>query len=236
MQSAAQKNTVYSYSDWCKSSNLLITPNLCTHPTKDKVACENEIKGIWDVKTNSCTRAPYYGALPSSDRFLPKGIYTISSLETHEGYTGGKDNVWNLKNSSGDKVKQAIHGIPNSEERIRASNELLSLLNKDLSSGKVPEKYLNNTSAIARANQSYGCVGIPENFVDNPKVMSIVKSQTGKSGILGFFNEQIRVFVMGDRPNENYLVSSDNYFKGIEGNGQSCQNPLSVAKNVGTMV
>jgi hypothetical protein len=95
-------------------------------------------------------------------------------------------------------MSAAIHGIPNTNERLVASKDLQNLLQSDINSGKVPEEYLNNVKAITQANQSFGCIGIPASFVDNPKVQSIIKSNINK----------IKVFAMGE-DSQDFLVQND---------------------------
>jgi hypothetical protein len=187
---------------WCEMSGLKTTPHICTDP-----------------KTNE-PKQPYYSVLANTkDRFLSKGIYSIKFLGTSTGYVGGKNNVFKMVDNQGKLLGAAIHGIPNLPERLRASENLESLLKKDIKSGKVPEKYLESIKAIANANQSFGCVGVPAKFIDNPNVQKLAKGA--------------RVFVMGE--DENFLVNNSNeYFKYLGGDGYKCQNPMNLAQNLGS--
>lgn len=181
----------FTYNDWCKVSGLKDTPHLCTDP-----------------KTNT-KKDPTYSILKTlKSRFIPKGIYTITGLEYHKGYAGGDANTYRLKPLTLDgtitsamqskAVSPAIHGIPNISERLKASKDLESKLKSDISGGKVPPEYLNDINAILMANQSYGCVGVPASFVDDPKVKTLI--QQYKTGI--------RVFAMGEST-QDYLVKND---------------------------
>jgi len=171
------------------------SPSLCTNPQTKKHA------------------DPYYGVLTSiSARFLPKGIYTINGLSYHEGYTGGSKggykNQFNLKPiklegtitaAAKENISTAIHGIPGLPDRLKASKDLEGVLQSDVSGGKVPAKYLDNIKAILAANQSFGCIGVPASFVNNPKVQSIVSSNVNV----------IKVFALGE-DSQDFLVKNDN--------------------------
>jgi hypothetical protein len=197
---------VFSLQDWCKVSNLESTPHLCTDPSDKK-------------KKN-----PYYGPIASlSSRFLPKGIYTINGLQYNEGYTGGAKggakNTFRLQPiklegtitaAAKQGLTSAIHGIPGEEGRLKASKELETLLKTDVNGGKVPPQYLDNVKAILNANKSYGCVGVPASFIDNPKVQSIVTANVGK----------IKVFAMGE-DSQDFLVKNDDKSKPGLGDYQS---------------
>jgi hypothetical protein len=213
----------FTRQDWCKVSGLESTPKLCTN-TKAKTfeACMAAGKGKephFDSKTQTCSHQPSYGALIKiSKRFLPKGIYSISSLNRDEGYVGSGKNKFSLKSSDGGSAAAAIHGIPGSSERLTASKDLELLLKKDISSGKVPKEYLEAAKQIAYANQSYGCIGVPAKFIDNPKVQKLAKGA--------------RVFVMGETK-QNFLVqNSSEFFDKLSGDGQQCVNPIMLAQSM----
>jgi peptidoglycan hydrolase-like protein with peptidoglycan-binding domain len=184
----------FTREDWCKISGMESKPELCTDPkTKTK-------------------KAPYYGPIANlTSRFLPKGIYTINGLSYHEGYTGGSKggtkNTFSLKPiklegtitaAASKGLSAAIHGIPGEEGRLKASKELETLLRADVNSGKVPPQYLDNIQAILNANKSFGCIGVPASFVNNPKVQSIITSNVNK----------IKVFAMGE-DSQDFLVKND---------------------------
>ena len=214
----------FTHKDWCKVGGSVADPQICTHPNvKTKEECDKLPKYMgaqFMPATKSCKVKENYGALASiATRFLPKGIYTIKGLTYNKGYTGGSaggnKNVWWLKpiklegtitaaqNKSG--MMQAIHGIPGIEERLKASKALESKLKSDVSSGKVPSQYLDDVKAILNANQSYGCVGVPAKFIDNPKVAPVVKNNINS----------IKVFSLG-QDTQDFLVKNDDKQTGID--------------------
>jgi hypothetical protein len=81
---------------------------------------------------------------------------------------------------------------------VTASRNLEEKLRSDINGGKVPKEYIASIQTILAANQSYGCVGIPESFVNNPKVYSIVKDNVNN----------IKVFAMGE-DTQDFLVKKD---------------------------
>jgi peptidoglycan hydrolase-like protein with peptidoglycan-binding domain len=191
----------FTREDWCKISNMESKPELCTDP-----------------KTGRKTK-PFYGPIANlSSRFLPKGIYTINGLIYNEGYVGGSrggaKNQFGLKpiklegtiTAAAQKgLSAAIHGIPGESGRLKASKELETALKADVNSGKVPPQYLDNIKAILDANRSFGCIGVPASFVNNPKVQSIISANVNK----------IKVFAMGE-DSQDFLVKND----GNQGNDQ----------------
>lgn len=196
----SDKSPALTVEKWCELSGLKSKPHLCT-----------------DDKTNT-RKQPYYSVLANTaNRFLPKGIYSITSLSRHEGYVGGGKNVFSMKDEKGNEIAAAIHGIPNLPERLRASAELETILKKDIASGKVPKEYLKSIKTIANANQSFGCVGVPAKFIDNPKVKDLAANA--------------RVFVMGE--SGDYLVqNATEYFEKLGSDGQNCMNPASLANKM----
>lgn len=213
----------FTHEDWCKVSGLDITPKLCTN-TKAKtfeacMAAGKDKKPQFDPKTKICSHGASYGPLAKiAKRFLPKGIYSVNYLARDEGYVGSGKNKFTLKSSDGKPVAAAIHGIPNLEPRLTASKDLESLLKKDISSGKVPQEYLEAAKQIAYANQSYGCVGVPAKFIENPKVQKLAPGA--------------RVFVMGES-NQDFLVqNSSEFFDKLHGDGQQCVDPIMVAQSM----
>ena len=201
----AQKNTQpFHPEDWCKASNLDTQPHLCTNKgTKEK-------------------QFPSYASLNNiAVKFIPKGIYTINALTRNSGYSGVGKNLFSLADSSGKQMSAAIHGIPKIEVRLIASAKLESLLQSEKNNNRVPQEYLNAVDTIiASANMSYGCIGIPASFVEDPKVIEAVK--------VG-----VPVYVMGEG-NKGYLVqNSSNYFNKLNGDGESCTNPMMIAQSTG---
>ena len=192
-----------THEKWCELSGLDSTPYKCTD------------------KNTKTKKNPFYSVLANiSERFIPKGIYSISFLTKTEGYQGTLKNDFRMVDDKGKPVAAAIHGIPNLPDRLKASADLELLLKKDISSGRVPEKYLNNIKAITNANKSFGCIGVPTNFIDNPKVQNLS---------LG-----ARVFVMGE--GKDFLVqNADEYFKKLSGDGENCVNPMSLANKMSIM-
>jgi hypothetical protein len=198
-----EKNEIYTTADWCKASGLKSTPHLCTD------------------KTGSY-KSPYYATLLKlKERFLAKGIYSIDKIFRKSGYSGKGTNVYGFKDEKGDSNPAAIHGIPNIKDRLIASDELQKKLKTDLKNGKVPQEYLNDVNLIANANMSFGCIGVPAEFVDNPKVIDAVKIGT-------------QLFVIGEN-NNNYLVQNSNeFFDRLGSDVESCINPTSLAQQIGS--
>lgn len=190
--------------EWCKISGLESSPYKCTDPS-----------------TKSSKR-PYYSILANlKNRFIPKGIYKISYLGRNEGYVGKGKNEFSLKDNQGNDISAAIHGIPNLPERLKASTELETKLKTDISNGQVPEEYLNAIKDIANANQSFGCIGVPAKFIENPKVISKVK-------------EGCAVFVIGENETNFLVQNSDDFFNKLSSDGKNCQNPESLASKMTT--
>lgn len=205
----AQKDSKsFTVSDWCKVSKnknkkfLLDKPYNCTDPdTGEKTL-------------------PGYSVLTSlKSRFLPKGIYSIGYLSQNKGYVGTGKNQFGLKDSEGTQISAAIHGIPAGiESRLTASKDLEDLLKKNIENGTVPQEYLNSIKTIASANQSFGCIGVPAKFIDNPKVKKLAPSS--------------RVFVMGETK-QNFLVqNSSEFFDKLSGDGKQCFNPTRLAQSM----
>jgi hypothetical protein len=197
----------FTVSDWCKVSKnknkkfLLDKPYNCTDPdTGEKTL-------------------PGYSVLTSlKSRFLPKGIYSIGYLSQNKGYAGTGKNQFGLKDSKGIQSAAAIHGIPNIEERLTASKDLEDLLKKNIENGIVPQEYLNSIKTIASANQSFGCIGVPAKFIDNPKVKKLAPNS--------------RVFVMGETK-QNFLVqNSSEFFDKLSGDGKQCFDPTRLAQSM----
>jgi hypothetical protein len=223
-QSEQQKGKEYSFAQWCKDSGVSHIPSVCTD-VNVKTAEDCAKQPAWrSAKWTGtyCTVKPSYGSLPVASRFFPKGIYDVRYLKREEGYVGaGKNTFYVGREGEKGNVPNAIHGIPKSEERLRASNELEKYLQKNVESGQVPEKYLNNTKSISKANQSFGCVGVPAKFIENPKVQSLS---------LG-----ARLFVMGDNGKDFLVQNSGEFFNKLGGTGENCVNPESLASRMSTM-
>jgi len=226
----------YTMSDWCKSSpvpgedakgqKLGDTPVHCTATNfTTKESCEkinkpNQKKTrTWDEEKGICIADPaYYIISAAKDAFLKKGIYHISSLSFYPGYTGKGLNIFNMTDTKGQKLAPAIHGIPNIAQRLTASEDLRKVLNADLSNGKVPKEYLNSIKLIANANQSFGCIGVPAKFIENPMVQKLAKGA--------------RVFALGDTGTSYLVQNSESYFEKLGGDGETCQNPIMVARQM----
>lgn len=204
----AQKNTPdakpLTMDEWCKVSGLETNPHQCTDPATKNF------------------KNPYYSVLANlKTRFIPKGIYKISNLSRHEGYEGKGKNLFSLKDNQGKDISAAIHGIPSLPERLKASAELETKLKEDINNGQVPEEYLSAIKEIATANQSFGCIGAPAKFIENPKVISKVQ-------------EGCAVFIIGETETNFLVQNSDDFFKKLNGDGQNCQNPESLASKMVT--
>jgi hypothetical protein len=199
----------FTQEDWCKLQKLDTTPYLCTNPdTKQKQSPSYRI--LNDIKV----------------KFIPKGIYSIKSLSRHEGYAGKGNNTWYLKDSQGKQIGAAIHGIPTDPKlgRLQADAKLAKLLQSDKNNGKVPQEYLNAVdTVIASANLSYGCIGIPASFVEDPKVMSVVE-------------EGVPVYVMGESEKGFLVQNSSDYFDTLGGKDGTCVNPETVAQSMGSSI
>jgi len=235
-QSEDNTSVSYTMSDWCKNSpvpgedakgqKLGDTPYHCTATNfTTKESCEKinkpnqEKKRTWDEGKGICTAHPaYYVITAAKDAFLKKGIYHISSLSSNSGYTGKGKNTFNMTDSKGQRLASAIHGIPNIDKRLTASEDLRKVLNADLSNGKVPKEYLNSIKLIANANQSFGCVGVPAKFIENPMVQKLAKGA--------------RVFALGDKGTSYLVQNAESYFEKLGGDGESCQNPIMVAQQM----
>lgn len=214
VQKGLSEAKAFTREDWCKVSGLASSPAFCTNTVvKSAAECSKQDpskRPTWNGQF--CKMDPSYGPIKNlTSRFLPKGIYTINGLSYDEGYTGGSKggvkNKFGLKpiklegtiTTAAEKgISAMIHGIPGSEERLIASKELEKVLRADVNSGKVPPQYLDSIQAILNANQSYGCIGVPASFVNNPKVQSIIASNVNK----------IKVFAMGE-DSQDFLVKND---------------------------
>jgi peptidoglycan hydrolase-like protein with peptidoglycan-binding domain len=206
----------FTMEDWCKVSGFDSVPAVCNNKTiKSEAECSKQDpskKPKWNPQGQFCQMQPSYGPIAKlASRFLPKGIYTINGLRYDEGYTGGSregsKNTFGLKPikldgtitaAASKQLSAAIHGIPASEGRLKASKALETALKADVSGGRVPSEYLDNINAILNANQSFGCIGVPASFVDNPKVQSIIRANVNK----------IKVFAMGE-DSQDFLVKND---------------------------
>lgn len=208
IQKSREESRAFTVSDWCKVSTnekgekLLDAPHRCTDPTTKQKA-DPTFPVLRELKT----------------RFIPKGIYSISWLSREEGYTGKGKNVYSLTNDKKENISAALHGVPNLEPRLTASADLEQKLKSDISNGRVPEEYFDSVQTILNANQSYGCVGLPAKFVENPKV--VAKVQVGCA-----------VFVIGEGDKDYLVQNSDDFFKKLNSDGQNCQNPESLASRM----
>lgn len=192
-----------THEQWCQLSGLDTSPYKCTD------------------KTTKQRKDPFYSVLANTaERFLSKGIYKINMLTSHAGYEGVGKNTFHMVDDKGKPIAAAIHGIPKLPARLKASQELESLLKKDIASGKVPEKYLKSIKTIANANQSFGCIGVPAKFIENPKVQSLAPNA--------------KVFVMGE--GKDYLVqNAEEYFNKLSGDGERCVSPTRLASSMSNM-
>lgn len=213
-QKGLSEAKAFTREDWCKVSGLGSSPALCTNTIVKSAAECSKLDPSKSPKWNGqyCHVQPSYGPIANmASRFLPKGIYTISGLAYNQGYTGGAKgggkNVFSLKpiklegtitTAASKGLSAAIHGIPGEEGRLKASKDLETVLKADVNSGKVPPQYLDNIKAILEANKSYGCIGVPASFVNNPKVQSVIAANVNK----------IKVFAMGE-DSQDFLAKND---------------------------
>lgn len=199
--------TPFHPEDWCKASNLDIQPHICTN------------------KSSKQKQFPSFASLDNiAVKFIPKGIYTINALTRNSGYSGKGKNLYSLKDSSGKQMSAAIHGTPKIEKRLVASEKLQSLLQAEKNNNRVPQEYMDAVdTVISSANMSYGCIGIPASFVEDQNVINAVK--------VG-----VPVYVMGES-NKGYLVgNSSEYFDELNGDGESCVNPVMLASRMGKKI
>jgi peptidoglycan hydrolase-like protein with peptidoglycan-binding domain len=221
-QKGLSEAKAFTREDWCKVSGLGSSPALCTNTVvKSAAECSKldpSKKPTWNGQY--CHVQPSYGPIANmASRFLPKGIYTISGLAYNQGYTGGAKgggkNVFSLKpiklegtitTAASKGLSAAIHGIPGEEGRLKASKDLETVLKADVNSGKVPPQYLDNIKAILEANKSYGCIGVPASFVNNPKVQSVIAANVNK----------IKVFAMGEDSQDFLAKNDDNKQFGLD--------------------
>ena len=229
-QKSISDSKSYTHADWCKNSpvpgddakgqKLEASPRLCTASNfTTKESCVKDSRRRWDESSKICIAdAAYFVVDHYKERFLAKGIYNISSLGSNTGYTGKGKNVFNLKDQEGKQMAAAIHGIPNIEGRLTASEDLRNVLKADLSAGKVPKEYLNSIKLIANANQSYGCVGVPAKFIEDPRVQKLAKGA--------------RVFAMGDKGTSYLVQNAPTYFEQLGGDGEVCKSPMMLAQQL----
>lgn len=195
-QSTQKDAEVVTLEKWCELSGQDYEPYHC----KNKKTGD---RGIW-----------VYSALAkTANAFIPKGIYPISYLSRTPGYAGSGLNTIGLKDEKGNPMAAAIHGTA----RLVASEELEKHLKKDISSGKVPQEYLDSIKLIANSNLSSGCLNVPAKFIDNPRVQ--------------YLAQDAKLFVMGE--GRDYLVQNfEEYFDKLAGDGERCVNPTSLASNM----
>jgi hypothetical protein len=93
--------------------------------------------------------------------------------------------------------------------------------------GTIPEKYqklVNRMLETGGANLSYGCINVAPEFIQNPKVLEMAKTNP-------------YIFVMSDEE-DYYLVQMDSeqgakYFNELQGDGTNCKSSDSVTNLVG---
>jgi hypothetical protein len=146
----------------------------------------------------------------SKSRFLPKGIYTTSGLESNSEYAGKTQNSLGLydKNKS---IAQAIHGYYIEQPRTAALKKAAQVLSNP-NDKRVSQEFMDLvTNNQVNLSQSYGCINVPENFVP----------------YLRKYGPNSYVFNMGE-DKQNYLVqNTENYFEKMQ-NSQSCPSPQSL--------
>jgi hypothetical protein len=126
--------------------------------------------------------------------FFPKGIYTIPSVFHSKQFVGAGNNTYDVKNSENKDLSLAIHGLYQSEYRIKTMKNMLLLIKTDFKEIAVPKSYrdqiVNNINNNIY-NNSYGCINVPEGFIKLTEKQAV--------GAL--------IFVIGEEK-ENYLIES----------------------------
>lgn len=147
----------------------------------------------------------------TGSRFLPKDIYTTTSLSSDDEYAGKENNVLSLKTSGGDIISQAIHGYYIEKPRTEAlkkAKEFMSRPNDPKISQELMDLVLGGK---ANLSQSYGCINVPPNFLE----------------YLRKYGENSYVFNMGE-DKQNYLVDNTPNFFDKMINSQGCPSPRSL--------
>jgi hypothetical protein len=125
-------------------------------------------------------------------RFFPKGVYQITKKYHYNGFVGKGENTFNVNTLDGKNLALAIHSLYKSEYRIQNMNKLVSLIGNNFDKINVPNSFrsvvLNNINN-GTFNNSFGCINVPEKFIELTK------------------NESVNslVFVMSENTND-YLV------------------------------
>jgi hypothetical protein len=158
-----------------------------------------------------------YQAIDKNDtRFFPKGIYSVTALQTDDEYAGGKNNLFRLKTLDGTEIAQAIHGFYNEPARVVALEQLKTKMGSSASpkSASVPQEFISMVekyNQTQKYNKSYGCINLPTDFLNIAKPYA-----TGSM-----------LFVIGDTKT-NYLVQNSNTFFQQMGDGKNCSDPTSL--------
>jgi len=158
-----------------------------------------------------------YQAIDKNDtRFFPKGIYSVTALQTDDEYAGGKNNLFRLKTLDGTEIAQAIHGFYNEPARVVALEQLKTKMGSSASpkSASVPQEFISMVekyNQTQKYNKSYGCINLPTDFLNIAKPYA-----TGSM-----------LFVIGDTKT-NYLVQNSNTFFQQMGDGENCSDPTSL--------
>jgi len=144
-------------------------------------------------------------------RFLPKGIYNTGyRLGSDKVYAGSKNNVLSLYDGDR-KITQAIHGYYLEQPRAEALKKAAEVMSNP-NDPKVGEEFMKLlSSGGVNLSQSYGCINVPENFVN----------------ILAKYSPNSYVFNMGE-DKQNYLVNNTENFLNKMQNSQGCPSPQSL--------
>jgi hypothetical protein len=165
----------------------------------------------------------FYDSIYKSDsRFFPKGIYSISGLQSKSDYAGGANNVFRVQTLDGKVIAQAIHGFYNEAPRIEALEKLKKAMGSKATSPEVnPEfiKLVEKYMSSSKFNKSYGCINVSLDFLKLAKPHAV-------KGTL--------VFVIGETKN-NYLVQNSEEFFDKMGNSKMCIDPKSLGKEIPTI-
>ena len=125
-------------------------------------------------------------------RFFPKGIYKIPSKYHDNSFIGKSYNTYDVETIDGRKVSLAIHGLYQSEFRVKNMNILLKNIKSNYNETIVPESYkklIDDNNNNCNFNNSYGCINVPEGFLELTNSLAV----------------NSLIFVLGENTND-YLI------------------------------
>ena len=202
---------------WCKASGFIYKPDApgfakkCV--TKEGKVAKMDLDVLADIEARYLSSGIYMGGKPFYD---PK----------YAG-TSGIPNLMAIKDiKTGMSLPNSLHALYKSRVRIETDALMKSYL-KSGEFGAIPEKYaklVNRMLDTGQANLSYGCINVAPEFIQNPKVLEMAKTNP-------------YIFVMSDEE-DYYLVQMDSeqgakYFNELQGDGTNCKSSDSIANLVG---